>query len=166
MTPEMESRLRLLVAEQPTPHINSIIQALGNVATRRTIRNWCLKLGLPYTKIRGTRIRMTPGMKNCLSALVAERPLASYNELAQKMGDVPKPETLRRHRIRLGLPNRGTRGRPSKMTPELEARLRSLVAESPLATYQQLSIALQISIPTAMRWVKRLRIPHQVLPKD
>jgi transposase len=113
---------------------------------------WVKHLGLPHLPYRG---KLTADAEERLRELLAERPLASYRELAEVLK--VHQWTVRGWIKRLGLPHPPCH---RELTPELESRLRALVAEKPLASYRELSGALEVPTATVMRWVKHLGLPH------
>jgi len=161
MTPEIEKRLRALLAEQPSPYYSEITRAIGKKVHRLTIKKWCVKLGLPYKPIVGLRCQMTPEIEKRLRMLLAKRPSITRKELAVAMGDVVSPPVLIAWCKKFGLPYRlASRKDIRKLTPEIEQRLRLLVAERPTASYPALARDLQVPSQGVRRWVKRLGLPH------
>lgn len=158
ITPEIESRLRTLLAEQPSPYFRELNQAIGKNVHRRTLRKWCIKLGLPYVPCNGKRRTRTSQMEARLRALVAERPLSNYTELAEVLQ--VHASTVADWARQLGLPHQRPVFRRQRLTPEIKAQLQSLVAERPSATYKELAEVLKRSTATIKRWVKRLALPH------
>jgi len=159
--PETETRLRSLLAEQPSPYFSEITRAIGRKVDRRTVKKWCMYLGLPYKPIIGLRSKMTHKMEIRLRSLLAVRPSITRKELTEAMGNVACLDTLIAWRKKLGLPCRAASRRESlKLTPEMEERLRLLVAERPTASYPALARDLQVSPLNLWRWVRRLGLPH------
>jgi transposase len=96
-------------------------------------------------------------MEKRLRALIVARPSAYYRVFAKEL-QIPLQTLIDWMIKRLGFPRRGRR---TKLTPEMEKRLRTLVAERPLASRLQLARALQISAQTVMRWINQLGLPHR-----
>jgi hypothetical protein len=159
--PETEMRLRALLADQPSPYFSEITKAIGRKVDRRTIKKWCAYLGLPYKPVLGLRSKMTRKMEIRLRSLLAVRPSITDKELTVAVGNVACPDTIIAWREKLGLPLRVASRRESlKLTPELEERLRLLVAERPTASYPALARELHVSPLNVWRWVRRLGLPH------
>jgi len=159
--PGTEKRLRALLAEQPSPYFSEISRAIGRKVDRRTIKKWCAYLGLPYKPVPGLRNNLTPEMGERMRTLLAERPSITHKELIAAMGNIACRDTIIAWRKKMGLPCRAASRRESlKLTPEMEERLRLLVAERPTASHPALARELQVPPINVWRWVRRLGLPH------
>jgi len=158
ITPAHEAKLRRLIAKNPLVTLNELARSIGNIVSRQTIRNWCSKFNIPYTGGHyGRSSKLTPEMEKRLQVLKAAKPLANYTELGREL-QAP-PTTVAGWVERLGLPHRVIR--PSKLTPEMETRLRKLKEEFPSAGYKKLAKALHVPPTTVVLWIKRLGLHHR-----
>jgi transposase len=158
---EAKERLRALLAEQPSPYYRDLVQAIGKNVDRRTIKKWCANLGLPYKPITGSRSKRTPEMEKRLRTVLAEQPSISRKKLVAAMGNLVCSGTIIDWCKELGLPYRPrSRKESRKLTPEIEKRLRLLVAEKPEGSYLELARELRVSSQSVRRWVIRLGLPH------
>lgn len=98
MSPDMETRLRSLMAEKPLANYRELAEILEVPAVR--VWRWAKELGLPH---RRYATRVNDDMKELLRALVAERPLATYTELAEIL-HLPVCKVMRWVK-RMGLPH-------------------------------------------------------------
>jgi len=157
ITSSQEMRLRELLKEHPGASLRKLAQLMGGVVSHQTIKTWCINLRLPYTRTHGRRTRLTPDMEQRLRALIAERPSAHYKTYANEL-HIPLQTVTDWIIKRLGLPRRGPR---KKFTLDMEKRLRSLVAERPLASYPELGEALELPWQTVRRWVIQVGLQHR-----
>lgn len=159
--PGTEVRLRALLAERPSPYYRELIQGIGKKVDRRTINKWCANMGLPYKPITGSRSKRTPEMEKRLRTLLAEQPFISRKELASAIGNIVSSATIINWCKELGLAYRlASRRESRRLRPEIENRLRLLVAEKTRASYSELARDLQVSPRSVRRWVMRLGLPH------
>jgi len=160
LTPGREVQLRRLAAKHPQATFNELARRMGHIASPDTIRNWCIKLGLTKRRSRGARSRLTPKIEKILRRLMVRQPTPYYREMVRAIGEKVHRRTLRKWCQTLGLPHNSITGNRSGLTPEMESRLRSLMAERPQASYRELAEALRSHLTTVSGWVKRLGLPH------
>ena len=158
-TPALERKLRQLVARNPRITLRELAHVMGNIVSHQAIKNWCIELRLPYRRTHGKESKLTSDVEKRLRAFIAKKPCASYKEIAAEL-NTPLQTVVDWMTKRLGFPRSGRRGPPGKLTPEVEKRLRSLVAERPLACYKDLAAELRVALPTVIIWVKRLKLPY------
>jgi hypothetical protein len=164
MTPEIKDRLLALASKQPAPYFSELTQAIGNIVCPETLKIWCKKLGLTYRRDYGMPDRIPPGTEERLRALLAERPSPYYRELVQAIGKKVDRRTIKKWCVNLGLLFKPIGGLRSKRTPEMEKRLRALLAEWPFITRKELTTAMGnvVSPPTIIDWCKELGLPYRV----
>ena len=112
-----------------------------------------------FQGVRGPTSSITSQREAQLRKLLARQPLISLRQIARAMGKAVSHQTIKTWCKHLGLPYRRIRGGPTKLTPEIEKRLRALIAERPLAGYKELARALQKPVQTVTDWVRRLGLP-------
>jgi transposase len=115
---------------------------------------------LQWRRKRGGISELTAEIEARLRSLFEKEPSPSYREVIQAIGRPAEHDTIRRWCEKLNLPNRLRRGPKTSLNPEIEAKIRNILAESPGITYDDLAKALQVPLGTAAHWVVRLGIRH------
>lgn len=156
LTPEIETKLKALFRDHPSPCHSEIVAAIGRRVQHSTIKQWCGSLGLAYRPRPGNKSELSPEIEAKLRVLVAENPSLRYHELAAALG--VNTATAAGWARRLNLPHQD----PWQiLTPDMQSRLQTLIANQPSASFSELSKIMGVHENTFRRWVKQLERSQQ-----
>jgi len=112
-----------------------------------------------FKGVRGPPSSITPEQEIKLRELVAMQPAITIRQLTKALDNVVSRQTVGTWCAYLGLPLRRKGGKPTKLTPDLEKRLRAFTAKHPSAGYKAIARALHQPVATVTDWIKRLGLP-------